>query len=79
MIASDNSYNIISSIMKNTINKESSIEEQEKELLYWESQYENMFKYIEKKKQDRLNKQIIYRTMFSKIKISQNKRSQNKL
>jgi hypothetical protein len=76
MIASDNSDNIISSIMKNTINKESSIEEQEKELLYWESQYENMFKYIEKKKQDRLNKQIIYRTMFSKIKISQNKRSQ---
>ena len=71
MIASDNSDNIISSIMKNTINKESSIEEQEKELLYWESQYENMFKYIEKKKQDRLNKQIIYRTMFSRIKISQ--------
>ena len=71
MIASDNSDNIISCIMKNTINKESSIEEQEKELLYWESQYESMFKYIEKKKQDRLNKQIIYRTMFSKIKISQ--------
>ena len=71
MIASDNSNNIINSVsvIRKTKNKEASIKEQEKELLYWESQYEKMFEYIEKKNLDRLNKQMIYRTMFSRIKI----------
>ena len=32
------------------IKKEASIEEQRKELLYWESQYEKLFDIIEKKK-----------------------------
>ena len=51
MIASDNSNNIINSVsvIRKTKNKEASIKEQEKELLYWESQYEKMFEYIEKK------------------------------
>ena len=42
-----------------------SIEEQEKELLYWESQFETLFDNIEKKRQDKLNRQSMYRNMFS--------------
>jgi len=42
-----------------------SIEEQEKELLYWESQFETLFDNIEKKRQDKLNRPSMYRNMFS--------------
>ena len=42
-----------------------SIEEQEKELLYWESQFEALFENIEKKRQDKLNRRIMYSNMFS--------------
>ena len=42
-----------------------SIEEQEKELLYWESQFETLFDNIEKKRQDKLNRRSMYRNMFS--------------
>ncbi len=42
-----------------------SIEEQEKELLYWESQFETLFDNIEKKRQDKLNRRTMYRNMFS--------------
>lgn len=42
-----------------------SIEEQEKELLYWESQFERLFDNIEKKRQDKLNRRTMYRNMFS--------------
>lgn len=47
------------------IKKEASIEEQRKELLYWESQYEKLFDIIEKKRQYRLNKALMYSNMFS--------------
>ena len=47
------------------IKKEASIEEQTKELLYWESQYEKLFDIIEKKRQYRLNKALMYSNMFS--------------
>ncbi len=47
------------------IKKEASIEEQRKELLYWESQYEKLFDIIEKKRQYRLNKSLMYSNMFS--------------
>ena len=42
-----------------------SIEEQEKELLSWESQFETLFDNIEKKRQDKLNRRSMYRNMFS--------------
>ena len=45
--------------------KEIPIEEQEKELLYWESQYDKLFDIIEKKRQHRLNKARMYMNMFS--------------
>ena len=45
--------------------KELPIEEQEKELLYWESQYEKLFDNIEKKRQYRLKKTLMYTNMFS--------------
>ena len=45
--------------------KELPIEEQEKELLYWESQYEKLFDNIEKKRQYRLKKRVMYTNMFS--------------
>jgi len=45
--------------------KELPIEEQEKELLYWESQYEKLFDNIEKKRQYRLKKRVMYSNMFS--------------
>ena len=45
--------------------KELQIEEQEKELLYWESQYEKLFDNIEKKRQYRLKKRVMYSNMFS--------------
>jgi hypothetical protein len=50
-----------------TKNKEASIEEQEKELLYWESQYEDMFEKVEAKK----NKNTLFRNlmMFNRINI----------
>jgi hypothetical protein len=44
---------------KNTIvKKEPSLEEQEKELLYWESQYKSMFEKLEKK-----NKNLKYQNL----------------
>ena len=45
--------------------KELPIEEQEKEQLYWESQYEKLFDNIEKKRQYRLKKRVMYTNMFS--------------
>ena len=45
--------------------KEMSIEEQEKELLYWESQYEQLFDKIEKKNKDKFKRRQMYNNMFS--------------
>ena len=49
---------------QNTKQNELSLEQQRKELLYWESQYEKMFEYIEKKRQDRINSRKMY-SLFS--------------
>ena len=56
--------------------KEIPIEEQEKELLYWESQYEKLFDIIEKKRQYRLNKARMYINMFSINLINKNQNKQ---
>ena len=54
--------------------KEMSIEEQEKELLYWESQYEQLFDKIEKKNKDKFKKRQMYNNMFSiNLQINYNK------
>jgi hypothetical protein len=45
--------------------KEPSIEEQEKELLHWESQYEQFFDKAEKNIVDKLKRRKMYKTMFS--------------
>ena len=64
--------------------KETPIEEQEKELLYWESQYDKLFDIIEKKRQDRSNKIRMYNNICSfnltnKTKInSKTNKEQNK-
>ena len=66
-------FTVLPNTNTNTVTKTSnlvkppppSIEEQEKELLYWESQFETLFDNIEKKRQDKLNRQSMYRNMFS--------------
>jgi hypothetical protein len=59
--------------------KEIPIEEQEKELLYWESQYDKLFDIIEKKRQYRLNKARMYNNMFSINLVNKNQnKEQNK-
>ena len=59
--------------------KEIPIEEQEKELLYWESQYDKLFDIIEKKIQHRSNKIQMYNNIcsFNLTNKNQNKQ-QNK-
>jgi len=61
---------------KQLLPKEIPIEEQEKELLYWESQYEKLFDIIEKKRQYRLNKARMYINMFSINLINKNQNKQ---
>ena len=64
---------------KQLLPKEIPIEEQEKELLYWESQYEKLFDIIEKKRQYRLNKARMYNNMFSINLVNKNQnKEQNK-
>jgi len=66
-------FTVLPNTNTNTVTKTSnlvkppppSIEEQEKELLYWESQFETLFDNIEKKRQDKLNRRSMYRNMFS--------------
>ena len=66
-------FTVLPNTNTNTVTKTSnlvkppppSIEEQEKELLYWESQFETLFDNIEKKRQDKLNRPSMYRNMFS--------------
>mgnify|MGYP001457811934 CR=1 FL=1 len=60
--------------------KETPIEEQEKELLYWESQYDKLFDIIEKKRQDRSNKIRTYNNIcsFSLTNKNQNNSKTNK-
>ena len=61
---------------QNTKQKEVPLEQQQKELLYWESQYEKMFEYIEKKRQDRINRRKMYTNLFSiNLKNQNNKQS----
>ena len=50
---------------QNTKQKEIPLEQQQKELLYWESQYEKMFEYIEKKRQNRINTRKMYANLSS--------------